>query len=301
MAKVYLKKQPTFQIFTTLSYSFTVTAASASLGAVYSNNGQLYTVTTALTGGTSLAMCGTGAPASSGTLTLVSGTGAATIAFSANSPSGGTLTGTYFLPTGIVPSRIRVKMVAGGGGGGGSAGSTLGANASGTTGINSTFGTSLLTCTGGGGASTAANNATPGTAGTASIVAPAFGTLLNGAAGGAGTIYNASSNSINLFGGNGGENPLSGGGSGGKTGADGSVGQPNTGAGGGGGGVGSAVGMTPGAGGGAGGYVDAIIQNPSSSYSFQVGTGGLAGGAGTGGANGGGGAGGIIVVEEYYD
>jgi hypothetical protein len=56
-----------------------------------------------------------------------------------------------------------------------------------------------------------------------------------------------------------------------------------------------------GQGGGAGAYIEAIINNPSTSYSYSVGTGGN-GGTGVGGLkqDGGAGAAGIIIVEEFY-
>jgi hypothetical protein len=69
-----------------LNYTFTVTAASATAGAVYSNNSASFTVAATISGLTSMTTVGSGAPAASGTLTLVSGTGDATITFSANTP-----------------------------------------------------------------------------------------------------------------------------------------------------------------------------------------------------------------------
>ncbi|HEY5236378.1 MAG TPA: hypothetical protein VIJ14_09390 [Rhabdochlamydiaceae bacterium] len=64
-------------------YTFTVTSANATVGATYSNNGQTFTVSATIVAATTLVCTGTGAPSASGTLTLVSGTGDATIAFSA--------------------------------------------------------------------------------------------------------------------------------------------------------------------------------------------------------------------------
>lgn len=72
----------------TSAYVFTVTAANATIGAVYSNNGFLYTVSTTITGGTTLNCSGTGTPSTSGTLTKVSGTGDATITFSSRTITG---------------------------------------------------------------------------------------------------------------------------------------------------------------------------------------------------------------------
>jgi hypothetical protein len=51
---------------------------------------------------------------------------------------------------------------------------------------------------------------------------------------------------------------------------------------------------------GAEGYVDPIIRNPSSNYTFTVGTGDFAGSGGTSGTAGGVGAAGSIIVYEYY-
>jgi hypothetical protein len=79
------------------AYTFTVTAANATAGAIYSNNSQTFTVTSTIVAGTTLITIGTGAPLGSGTLTKVSGTGDATIAFSAASSSfGGALVGASF-------------------------------------------------------------------------------------------------------------------------------------------------------------------------------------------------------------
>lgn len=63
-------------------YTLTVSAANATAGAVYSNNGQTFTVTSTIASSTSLICTGSGNPTASGSLTLVSGTGDATITFS---------------------------------------------------------------------------------------------------------------------------------------------------------------------------------------------------------------------------
>ncbi len=65
-------------------YSFTVTSANATAGATYTNNGKTYTVLDTIASGTTLKMsCTTGNPLASGTLTKATGTGDATITFSA--------------------------------------------------------------------------------------------------------------------------------------------------------------------------------------------------------------------------
>jgi hypothetical protein len=78
----------------TAAYVFTVTAANATLGAIYSNNGQTFTVTTTITGTTTLTCSGSGTPAASGTLTKVTGTGDATITFSSRTITGVPVFGT---------------------------------------------------------------------------------------------------------------------------------------------------------------------------------------------------------------
>lgn len=70
------------------AYVFTITAASATVGATYTNSGFTYHVTTTISGATTLTCSGTGTPASSGTLTKASGTGDATITFSSRTVTG---------------------------------------------------------------------------------------------------------------------------------------------------------------------------------------------------------------------
>lgn len=77
----------TVSSITATQYTFTVSSANATAGAVYSNNGQSFTIVSTIVAGTSLVSTGSGLPSGSGTLTLVSGTGDATITFSAFSQS----------------------------------------------------------------------------------------------------------------------------------------------------------------------------------------------------------------------
>lgn len=65
----------------TILYRFTITSATVAIGAVYTNNGQNFTILQGLTGTTIFAYS-TGIPTNTGTLVLISGTGAATITFS---------------------------------------------------------------------------------------------------------------------------------------------------------------------------------------------------------------------------
>lgn len=64
-------------------YTITCTSANATIGATYTNNGQTFTVVGTIAASTTLLVVGTGAPAASGTLTKATGTGDATITFSA--------------------------------------------------------------------------------------------------------------------------------------------------------------------------------------------------------------------------
>lgn len=193
--------------------------------------------------------------------------------------------GTYTVPTGV--SRLEIEMVGGGGGGGGSG--TGGGT--GGTGGNTTFGTSLLVANGGVGGGYAVAG---GTGGTASVSAPAI--QLAAVSGGSGSGTGGFTSNA-PGGGPGAASPFGGAGGGGAGGSAGLAAVANTGSGGGGGG-GSNVG--PGSGGGAGGFVHAIINFPSSSYSYSVGAAGTAGTAGTIAAGGAGGSGAIIITEYYY-
>lgn len=67
------------------TWIFTVTSANATAGATYTNNGLTFTVVNTISGGTSLTCTSAvaGAPTANGTLTKASGTGDATITFSA--------------------------------------------------------------------------------------------------------------------------------------------------------------------------------------------------------------------------
>lgn len=64
-------------------YNMSVTSANATVGATYTNNGVTFTVISTIALGTTLSLSGSGYPSASGTLTRASGTGDATISFSA--------------------------------------------------------------------------------------------------------------------------------------------------------------------------------------------------------------------------
>lgn len=80
------------------NYRFTVTSANATVGAVYSNNGVNFTVLSTIAAQTTLKTTSVGAPTASGTLTKVSGTGDATISFSANTNFGNTYESNIVIP-----------------------------------------------------------------------------------------------------------------------------------------------------------------------------------------------------------
>ena len=201
--------------------------------------------------------------------------------------------GTYLTPANVL--YLKIKMTGGGGGGGGS-GSASGTSAG--DGGTTTFGSSLLTATGG---IKGARDSAGGAGGSATINSPAIGTALSGGFGSGAMGLGGTAGIVALAGGAGGNNVLGGGGGGGNSSAAGVAGTVNTGGGGGGAGcTGSALQITA-SGGGAGGYIEAIIPNPSSTYSYAVGSGGASGGAGTGGFAGGTGGSGYIEITEYYN
>lgn len=200
-------------------------------------------------------------------------------------------TTTYTTPTSPVPTYIKVRLSGAGGGGGG--GNSSGSTTSGTAGTGSTFASTLLVANGGaGGGGGSINNGAHSAGGSASVTGPITVNTTSGGGGGGGSIGS------NLGGGTGGNNPLGGAGSGGEAQISGSSATANSGGGGGGGGSGS--GGTSGGGGAAGGFAEAIIVNPTASYTVFIGTHGNAGtGAGSGGS-GGNGADGYAEITEYY-
>jgi hypothetical protein len=198
--------------------------------------------------------------------------------------------GAYTTPANVI--YIEVKMVGGGGGGSGSGTASGGGGGVGGNGSNTTFGTSLLAANAGSGGQNGGAGTNGGAGGTASIGSGASGTAVQGTAGGGYSPYNQQSQYT--VGGYGSPSAL-GGGAGGAGGA----GAANSGGGGGGGDTGATLALV-GLGGGSGGFVDAIISNPSSTYSYVVGNGGSAGSAGTSGSVGFAGGSGYIIVTEYY-
>jgi hypothetical protein len=115
------------------AYLFTIAEASASNGAVYSHNGVNYTVVGSIFSHTELFVTGSGTPSASGTLTLVSGSGDATITFTAWKPgigvsynggtswvapyqsrvSGNFVIADFNLPAGTTATDFRICVVSG--------------------------------------------------------------------------------------------------------------------------------------------------------------------------------------------
>ena len=201
--------------------------------------------------------------------------------------------GTYTKPAGVLYLRVRGM----GAGAGGSGSGTSGSGGIGSAGTGSTtFGTSLLTAT-----SAAAGSVSyeTGAAGTGTISSPAYGTVFQGNRGGPGTAHGAADATLYLPGGIGGAGMFGGAGTAGLLNAS-IAAAANSGSGGGGGAASNVTGSTGGAGGSSGGGFDAIIPNPSSTYSYNISTGGSGGGAGTSGIAGQAGADGYLEVTEYY-
>lgn len=267
---------PTFQKFTTTGARtgtyFFVTAANATAGATYTNNGQTFTVVYTISGGTILITTQTGDPTASGTLTKATGTGDATITFSS-----GIALATYTTPVSPTPIYLKVKVLGSGAGGGSHTGT-------GSSGTRSTFGGDLY---GGGGNN--GNYDIAGTGGTYSLGALTAGFGVNGGGGQPGGNNGATASP----GGVGGSSILGGAGKGGRISENGGNAAANSGSGGGGQDSASTVGYS-GGGGGAGGYVEAIISSPAATYLYSVGP------KGTGASNAGDGGDGLVIVEEHY-
>lgn len=264
------------------SYAFVCSTFTANSGATYTHKGFVFTVLTSVTNGTSLQCTGTGAPKTSGTLLLASGSGSQTITFS--------------LSKAPLYSRIRIVGAGGGGAGGGTGSGGAGGNAS-----SSSFGgATFITVAGGTGG---LSNGQAGTGG-----APTVGAL---------AVAAGVSNPIQQTGGDGQANPVSQtttvnnsggvggssffGGAGAGTYANNAGGNGKTNSGGGGGGAGgNSSGTQSGSGGGGGAYVDTLIPSPAASYAWVLSDGGTAGTAGTGAQIGGKGGSSGLWYEEFW-
>jgi hypothetical protein len=274
---------PTVQKFTatgtTTGYLFTVTSANATVGATYTNNGNTYTVLATIAAATQLFTSQSSAPTASGTLTKASGTGDATITFSAK-----VALATYTTPISPrVPVYLRIQGVGGGGGGGGGGSSPGAGGAGGVT----TFGAGMLVMNGGSGGVNGAGQ-DGGAGGTASLGTGPIGIALSGGSGGGGS--GSASFSGFIAGGMGAVSPF-----GGSSGSAGNAAIANSGSGGA-GGI-SDVNLNSGSGGGAGGFVNALVASPGTSFFYCIGAGGTGGSGSHGGSAG---ATGGLVVEEYY-
>jgi hypothetical protein len=280
---------PTIRRFTTTgaatynrNYAFIIASGSATAGATYTNNGITYTVHQTVSSALLVVMNGSGAPASSGTLTKASGTGDSTLTF-----------------TEAVAARYAFVEAAGGGGGGGGSSTTGG---SGNNGTDTTVGSTLIIAGAGqGGAGGSAGGATGPAGGTVSVDSTLVTVRADAGMRGGGAANNNNSGGTFRFaeGGPGGANAFGGAGAQGASAAAGQNAVANTGGGGGGAGCAGSANASSGAGGGAGAYVKALIQNLAASYALVVGAKGTGGGAGTG-SIGGDGADGIIIFTEHY-
>ncbi len=201
--------------------------------------------------------------------------------------------GTYTTPTSPVPLYIEIKMIAGGGGG---AGGGTGAGTTAGDGGVTTFGTALLVSSGGIHGVFSGNG---GVGGTATLGSGPIGISLSGGSGG-GASLDTSGLTDFTAGGMGAASPFGGAGGAGAGNQAGQAAITNSGSGGGGGGSASASTAAGGGAGGAGGFFDAIINSPTTSYSYAVGIAGSAGGAGASGNAGGAGGSGLIEVIEHY-
>lgn len=198
--------------------------------------------------------------------------------------------GTYTTPAGA--KWLRVRMAGGGGGGSGSG--TADGTAAGAGG-STTFGT--RTASGGAGASTRLS-AGAGVANSGS----GYTVLLSitGGQGQGGSVHPTTANGTQIHGGSGGMSIL-GNPAGGASAGSGGLTPQGYGAGGNGAGGDATNGLATGSGGGGGGYLEFYVTGSlSATYSYSVGSGGTAGGAGTLGRVGGAGSGGVIIVEEFY-
>jgi hypothetical protein len=202
----------------------------------------------------------------------------------------GSGSGTFNTPAGA--KRLKIRMIGGGGGGGG-VGS--GAQTGGSTGGTTSFG-SWTTLGGNGGSPNSGTNAGAGGVGGSGGV-DGTGTRILRLPGGSGG-EGAQGSQTGSPAGNGGGGPFGGAGMNNSSGSNpsGVNGVGNTGSGGA-GVIPTGTTSAPSGGGGCGEYVEFVVNNPVASYSYGVGTGGLAGtpsGPGIGGS-------GVILIEVFYD
>jgi hypothetical protein len=293
-------KAPTLQVFTSTgtraAVQFIVTSANATAGATYTNNGNTYTVLQTIAAGTTLYASGAGAPLASGTLTKATGTGDATITFSAK-----TDLAQYTPPSGPAPIYVKIKGVGGGGGGGSSGTSGTNSGVAGKPSIlipATTFTSVIMSLGGGSGGTGAGGSGQPG--GDPTINASSTVLLIESAGGGGGGGASGVSSSTQYSGGAGGNSALGGGGNSSGSGSSG-IAKANTGAAGAGGGTGGTPSSFPGGGGGAGAYGSVMLVGAGVAPLFYaIGVKGTGGSAGTSGNAGGDGADGLLVFEEHY-
>lgn len=261
------------------NYAFILeTSVNVREGEQYTINSSTYTVyETLISTHTYAIMSGSSAPPSSGTLGLITGSGSPAVAYSSF----------------IAPTYLQVEGVGAGGGGGGS--STSSTATDGGTGGNTTFGSALFLAQGGvgGTAATSVGIGNGGTGGGASATGINPITL-SGQNGNGGIPSTAALGR----GGNGGASFFGGAGVTTNQGTPTTGGAAQFGSGSGGAGAGATSGGGAG-GGGAGGYFKQYVYNPTTTYTYTVGT---LGSGGTGSSfAGGNGADGQIIVTEHYN
>jgi len=193
---------------------------------------------------------------------------------------------TYSTPAGA--RQLRIKMV-GAGGGGGSGGSNGIEGVTGSNGGNTSFNSIVAVGGRGGSGGTDTGNVFGGAGGTGGSGSASFRSTGGGGIGGAlGAV-----SSLGATGGAGGSSALGGGANGANSG---SSNPPGYGGGGSGADVGN-QGYYSGAGGGGGEYVEIIINAPSTTYSYSIGSGGAGGNSARIGNPG---TQGVIIVDELY-
>lgn len=281
---------------TAAGYLFRVASANATAGATYTNNGSTFTVLDTIVAGVFLAVSGTGT-LSGTTLTKTSGTGDATIAFSAGPQTMAAITSAALAPS-ATPLYFKVTTVGGGGGGAGTANNAAnpGGGGGGAGGVStkwipaSTFGATryyTVAAAGVGGAGSAVG-------GTGGISALETFSLATGGTGGAPGIGTNGQVAYGGFGGNSTQGQGTGLGDialGGGGGACGGPGIPSVAAGNGGNGGSNGWG-----GGGIGSSNVSGTNIPSAGINFGGGGGGAPGGNNAGQP----GAQGLVFIETYY-
>lgn len=264
------------------TYAFVGSAISATAASTYTLSSVTYTTLNSVTSATIVYLAGPSAPASSGTLTKISGTGDSTIPFTLSR----------------APVALEVKAV-GSGGSGGASGTSNGTG--GSAGVASTFGSTLVV---GNGGAVGSRGGAAGVGGTWSLGAGVqnLGSSNGGYGGGASWSTNTSA-TASLAGGTGGGTCIGGGTVSQSYAPPGTPDNAEDGTGAGGAGAGNGTSASQnftGSGGGGGGCGYGLIQSPSGNYAIQVGAGSFGATSGGNGFSGGKSANGIVIVKTLF-